>query len=175
MNRRDFLQTSVAGAGGLMLGMGRDAAAAAVFDPYERVPLGRSGLTVSRLCLGTGMRGGMRASNHTRMGRDRFDALVHGAFERGINFFDLADIYGTHAFFGRAVKALPRESFVVATKIWFRPGALPIILTGLALVIWGRHVAKLLLFPFFFLIICWLVSLLCFIIKISNDRFRLTG
>jgi aryl-alcohol dehydrogenase-like predicted oxidoreductase len=71
------------------------------------------------------MRGGMRASDHTRMGQERFDALVQGAYDRGLRMFDLADMYGTHPFFAKAARKMPRDKIGITSKIWFRPGALP--------------------------------------------------
>jgi aryl-alcohol dehydrogenase-like predicted oxidoreductase len=126
--RRQFLQHSAVGLGGLLVGAHAGEAAAATgarFDPYATVPLGRTGLKVSRLCLGTGMKGGKRESNHTRMGRAKFDALVQGAFERGVRMFDLADMYGTHGYAAAALQAIPRDQYFLTTKIWFRPGGIP--------------------------------------------------
>jgi diketogulonate reductase-like aldo/keto reductase len=41
------------------------------------------------------------------------------AFDRGVRFFDLADQYGSHPFFARALKdGIPREEIVINTKIW---------------------------------------------------------
>ena len=68
MKRREFLARSIAGMGGVLLGSGcMDAAQQkpAKYDPYELVPLGKTGIKVSRVGLGTGMRGGGRQSNHT--------------------------------------------------------------------------------------------------------------
>lgn len=126
MNRREFINTTVAGAGALLIGQPLVATATArTFDPFEKIKLGKTGLEVSRFCLGTGMRGSNRQSNHTRMGQARFTELVRGAYERGARMFDLADLYGTHPFFAQAMKDIPRDQYVIATKIWFRPGALP--------------------------------------------------
>jgi predicted aldo/keto reductase-like oxidoreductase len=126
MNRRDFISTSIAGAGTVVLGLrSHEAAAAAMFDPFEAVPLGRTGVMVSRTTMGTGMRGGRRASNQTRMGQEAFSALANGAYDRGIRFFDLADLYGTHGFLAEALRERPRDSYAVGTKIWFRSGGIP--------------------------------------------------
>ena len=45
-----------------------------------------------------GMRGGQRALNQTRLGKEKFEALIRGAYERGTRMFDLADLYGTHPY-----------------------------------------------------------------------------
>jgi len=94
-------------------------------DPFQPVPLGRTGIRISLIGYGTGMRGGMRASNMTRMGKERFDALLKYAFEKGIRYYDCADLYGTHPYVADAFKSLPREKFAIGSKIWTRPGGIP--------------------------------------------------
>jgi aryl-alcohol dehydrogenase-like predicted oxidoreductase len=128
MKRREFLARSIAGMGGLLLGSGRTNAAGqktTTFDPYERVPLGRTKIMVSRVGFGTGMRGGNRQSNHTRMGEEKFDALATGCYERGIRLYDVADLYGTHPFLARALKKMRRKDYVITSKIWWRGGGIP--------------------------------------------------
>jgi len=128
MKRREFLTRSIAGAGGLLLGA-RFAPAAAqkdgVYDPYELVRLGRTKIRVSRVGLGTGMRGGGRQSNHTRIGQEMFNALTVGCYERGIRLFDVADLYGTQPFLTEALKKMPRKDYAISTKIWWRQGGIP--------------------------------------------------
>lgn len=127
IKRRQFIKQSAVAAGSLMLGPSLRAAAPtpAKFDPYETVALGRSGLKLSRVCLGTGMRGGNRQSNHTRMGRAKFEALLKGSYDRGVRVFDLADLYGTHPYVVPALSGIPRDRYHLITKIWFRPGGIP--------------------------------------------------
>lgn len=127
--RRQFLQSTTLTAGALLLGrqtgFAPDVSAPKKFEAAQKVALGKSGLTVSRLSLGTGMRGGKRESNHTRMGLDKFTALVRGAQERGATLFDLADLYGTHQFFAQAMAGVPRADYSIVTKIWWGRGGLP--------------------------------------------------
>jgi aryl-alcohol dehydrogenase-like predicted oxidoreductase len=129
MNRRQFLKSAAAGTGALLSAPLVFDLRAEVpirsFDPFEKVPLGRTGLKPSRLCLGTGVKGGQRSSNHTRMGQEKFNALVRGAFDRGVTTFDLADLYGTHSYFAEAMKGVPRDKYLIITKQWFRDGGLP--------------------------------------------------
>jgi aryl-alcohol dehydrogenase-like predicted oxidoreductase len=89
-------------------------------SPADLVPLGKTGIKVSRLGLGTGTVGFNKHSRQTRLGQDKFSELVRHAYERGIIFFDLADMYGSHSFFAKAMKdgAIPRERVVLCTKIW---------------------------------------------------------
>ena len=77
MKRREFLARSITGMGGLILGsecIGAESQKSTIYNPYETVPLGKTGIKVSRVGLGTGMHGGNRQSNHTRMGKEKFDA-----------------------------------------------------------------------------------------------------
>ena len=126
MNRREFLSRSLAGAGGLLLipGFGAESQGK-TFDPYELVPLGKTSIKVSRVGLGTGMRGGGRQSNQTRMGKEKFESLLQTAYERGVRLFDCADLYGTHPYVASAFAKMPRKEYVISTKIWWRNGGIP--------------------------------------------------
>jgi aryl-alcohol dehydrogenase-like predicted oxidoreductase len=126
--RREFIGKSALGVGGLMLGATLPSFAkpdANNFDPYEIVPLGRTGLKVSRLCIGTGSYGFMRSSNQTRLGHKKFEALLRGAYDCGIRMFDLADAYGSHPYLIPALKDIPRKDYVIVTKIWHGESGLP--------------------------------------------------
>ena len=126
LDRRRFLQASALGVGGLVFGSALSAAGATpVFDPYERIPLGKTGLKVSRVCLGTGMRGGQRQSNHTRLGKEKFQALLRAAYDRGVRLFDMADLYGSHPYLLPALSGVKREDFTIITKIWWSGGGIP--------------------------------------------------
>jgi aryl-alcohol dehydrogenase-like predicted oxidoreductase len=95
------------------------------YDPFAPVTLGRTRLNPTRLCLGTGMRGGQRESNQTRLGREAFETLIRESFDRGVRLFDLADLYGTHPYVIPALKGIQRDRFQIVTKIWWREGSLP--------------------------------------------------
>lgn len=128
LNRRRFIGVMAGGAAAAALGA-RPASAAepAVSppDPFRLVPLGRTGLKVSLIGMGTGMKGWNRQSNQTRLGAETFEALLRHAYEKGVRLFDCADLYGTHPFVARALKDRPRDRHVLATKIWTRPNGLP--------------------------------------------------
>jgi aryl-alcohol dehydrogenase-like predicted oxidoreductase len=99
-----------------------EAAAAAVKKTaFDRVALGKTGVVVSRLAQGTGVHGGKRQSDHTRMGQEAFTRLVRHGFEQGVNFWDMADLYGTHPFMRKAMKDIDRDRYSVLSKIWTRP------------------------------------------------------
>jgi aryl-alcohol dehydrogenase-like predicted oxidoreductase len=93
----------------------------------QYVHLGRSGVQVSRLCLGT-MNFGPQTSE-----ADSF-AIMDRALELGINFFDSANVYGwrtgegwTEQIIGRwlAQGRGRREKIVLATKVYGRMGDRP--------------------------------------------------
>jgi len=128
IQRRKFLIRSALGVGGALLGAPLRAETkppVIFFDPFERVPLGKTKMKFSRVVLGTGMSGGNRESNHTRLGKAKFETLIREAHDRGVDTFDLADMYGTHPYVIPALKGIRRDQFNVITKIWFRPGGIP--------------------------------------------------
>src|SRR4030065_2886871 len=101
MKRREFLVRSIAGMGSLLLGPGYISSAgqkSTNFDPYERVPRGKTKIMVSRVGFGTGMRGGRRQSNQTRLGKETFEGLLQSSYESGVRLFDAADLYGSHPY-----------------------------------------------------------------------------
>jgi len=129
MKRREFLARSIAWMGGAVLGSScvpeQKIQKIRVFDPYEYVPLGKTNIKVSRVGFGTGMRGGNRQSNQTRLGKENFEALLRASYERGVRLFDLADLYGTHPYVARALRKMPRKDYVISSKIWWRRGGIP--------------------------------------------------
>lgn len=119
INRRDFLAATACAA--TCLAGGERTANAAPTPPHApQVPLGKTGITMSRLGQGTGTRGGNRQSDQTRMGFDRLVALYRHAFDRGITFFDLADLYGSHVYLREALRFIPRAEVTILTKLWWR-------------------------------------------------------
>ncbi|MBE7488512.1 MAG: aldo/keto reductase [Candidatus Omnitrophica bacterium] len=129
MKRRDFISTAIAGATGLLAQsspvLAEEPSAKKVSGAIEKVQLGKSGLKVSRVGMGTGMRGWHRRSNQTRLGDWKFRALLRYCYEQGVNYFDMADLYGSHQDILPALKGIPRENFVIVSKIWWREGGLP--------------------------------------------------
>jgi aryl-alcohol dehydrogenase-like predicted oxidoreductase len=82
----------------------------------EYVTLGRTGLKVSVAGLGCG--GFSRLGLGTGKSEAEAVALVREAFDLGINLLDTASVYGTEAVVGQAIKTVPRDSVVIATKAW---------------------------------------------------------
>ena len=84
----------------------------------DHVRLGNTGLTVSRLCLGTMVFGRWGNPDH-----DDCIRIIRRALDEGINFIDTANRYGmgeSEEIVGKALKGR-REEAVVATKV-FMPG-----------------------------------------------------
>lgn len=128
IHRREFLARAALGVGSALLApqlLAQTKPALKPFDPYERIALGKTKLKFSRVVLGTGMKGGKRESNHTRLGKEKFEALIRESNDRGVDTFDLADLYGTHPYVIPALKGIQRDKFQVITKIWFRDGGIP--------------------------------------------------
>jgi aryl-alcohol dehydrogenase-like predicted oxidoreductase len=86
--------------------------------------LGRSGLVVSEICLGAMTFGG--DGFWKVIGAQEQEAATHlvkSAFDKGVTFFDTANVYSngmSEAMLGQAVKQLPRDELVVATKLYGR-------------------------------------------------------
>lgn len=77
-------------------------------------PLGRTGVTVSELCLGTMMFGAFGNPDH-----DDAAKIIHRALDAGINFIDTADFYSggeSEVIVGKALAGGRRDNVVLATK-----------------------------------------------------------
>jgi len=78
--------------------------------------LGRSDLVVSEVSLGSWLTYGGGVA------RDQAESCVRRAFELGVNFIDTANVYSggaAESFLGEVLKGRPRESYVLATKVFF--------------------------------------------------------
>jgi hypothetical protein len=122
VSRRQFIQTSAA-AGAALLGswpaldaFGENAPAtpAPVRTAVDQVPLGKTGLRLSRLGFGTGSGNG---HVQTALGKTGFRDLIHYAYDQGITYFDCAQAYATFPWLGDAIKGLPREKLFIQSKI----------------------------------------------------------
>ncbi len=95
----------------------------------EYVNLGRTGIKVSRICLGC-MTYGSSQWRPWVLDEDASRPFFRQAWEAGINFFDTADMYSdgvSEEVLGRALRelAIPREQVVVATKVFHPSGQTP--------------------------------------------------
>jgi aryl-alcohol dehydrogenase-like predicted oxidoreductase len=78
--------------------------------------LGDSGLEVSEIALGSWLTYGVGVEV------DMARACLEEAFAQGVNFIDTANVYGRGAaetFLGQALQGRPRDSYVLATKVYF--------------------------------------------------------
>jgi aryl-alcohol dehydrogenase-like predicted oxidoreductase len=129
MLRRDFLERSSRLAAGALLtscslGCGRSAAIPPLtqkFSASDTVRLGATGISTSRLAMGTGTVGAGKHSHQTALGIDGLSRLLlNGFHENGLRFFDAADSYGSHPHVSEALKHLDRSQVTVLTKSWAR-------------------------------------------------------
>jgi aryl-alcohol dehydrogenase-like predicted oxidoreductase len=120
MKRRDFIQKSalgVAGATTLLTAISENSSAQNKSAEIDKVNLGKTGLKVSRIAFGTGTRGWKNESDQTRLGMTKFVNLAKYVYDKGINFFDTADMYGSHPYAREAFKSIPREKITLLTKV----------------------------------------------------------
>ena len=127
LTRRQFIATLAAGTGTVLIGNAISAVPATsrpeMFDPLKTVTLGKTGIKTTLLGMGTGYSGYNRSSNITRTGVA--ESVIKAAYDRGIRYFDCADSYGTHPFTKDALRGIPREKYVIGTKMWVTSGGIP--------------------------------------------------
>ena len=81
----------------------------------EQRHLGRTGVSVSKLCLGAMMFGDWGTKDHGESIR-----IIHRALDAGINFIDTADVYSrgeSEVIVGEALAGGHRDDVVLATKV----------------------------------------------------------
>ncbi len=110
MKRRKFLQVVGGAAGGVAVGLSGAGAAAGESMP-QRV-LGRTGFKVSII--------GFPGLALTHYDQETGTRDVHAAFERGLNYYDVAPAYGANGDceikLGVALQGLPRDRYVLSCK-----------------------------------------------------------
>jgi len=116
ISRRQFIERAAAVAGGVILS---PLALQAVAGKPKRtasdqVALGKTGLKLSRLGVGTGTNGGRVQRS---LGHEGFNRLIRYAYDRGITYIDTADPYKTHEWVREAIKGLPREKLFIQCKM----------------------------------------------------------
>jgi predicted aldo/keto reductase-like oxidoreductase len=116
INRRQFIKSTAALAGALILPC--HAQPAAMIKPkrtaVDQVKLGKTGLKLSRLGIGTGSIGG---SIQRGLGQEKFTRLIRYAYDQGITYIDTAQAYRTHEMVREAIKDLPREKLFIQSKM----------------------------------------------------------
>ncbi|MGD0160998.1 MAG: aldo/keto reductase [Candidatus Sulfotelmatobacter sp.] len=93
------------------------------FSASDTVTLGSTGITTSRLAMGTGTVGSGHHSNQTALGLKGLSDLLLNGYDHGLRFFDAADAYGSHPHVAEALKHIPRDRVTVLTKTWARDPA----------------------------------------------------
>ena len=91
-------------------------AAEAQKQASDRVRLGSTGLTVSRLACGTGSNGHPKSSDQTRKLGAGLSDFLRLAYDNGVTTWDSADMYGSHPHLREALKGVPRDKVTVLTK-----------------------------------------------------------
>ena len=89
----------------------------------EHRPLGRTGVSVSKLCLGAMMFGAWGNPDH-----DESIRIIHTALDAGINFIDTADVYAqgeSEEIVGKALAGGRRDDIILATKFHGAMGSDP--------------------------------------------------
>ena len=118
-SRREFLAQSAVTAAALAASSAAGATtprSALPKTPTDKVALGKSGVTVSLVGMGTGTVGSESSSNQVRQGVASFTRIVRHCIDQGVCFFDVADQYGSHTFLREALKGVPRDKYVIQTK-----------------------------------------------------------
>lgn len=121
ISRRKFIQTGLIGAAAVTTGFANTSYVGSKITQVDKVKLGRTGLLVPRLAIGTGSHGGNQSSDMTRMGLENWLKVARYAHERGISFYDTADLYGSHQNVKNIFREVPREKATLLSKIWTRP------------------------------------------------------
>ena len=129
MKRREFLSTAAYGTGAAWFGSKLAPRAWAVpeltrkFSASDTVVLGNTGISTSRLAMGTGTVGVGHHSHQTALGLKGLSDLLLNGYDHGLRFFDAADSYGSHPHVAEALKHVPRDKVTVLTKSWARDAA----------------------------------------------------
>ena len=121
ISRRHFIQTGLIGAAAVSAGFTAIVSNGSATPVIDKVKLGKTGLVVPHLALGTGTHGGKQSSDMTRMGIQNWLKIARHAHERGMTFYDAADLYGSHQNVKEILKEVPREKATLLSKIWTRP------------------------------------------------------
>lgn len=116
-SRRGFLKSGLAA--GMAAGLAELPLLAVKGKATDWVTLGKSGVKVTRLGFGTGTFSGRV---QRELGQEQFTRLVRHAYDRGVRFFETAESYGEmHKMLGIALKGIPRDSYMLMSKVTTRP------------------------------------------------------
>ena len=116
ITRRQFIKGTAALAGATLLSSCNIGPLAIGRRPtaVDQVPLGKTGLKLSRLGFGTGSRGG---SVQRALGANEFNRLIRYAYDQGITYIDTSESYRTHTMVREAIRGLDREKLFIQSKM----------------------------------------------------------
>jgi D-threo-aldose 1-dehydrogenase len=86
------------------------------FDPFERVPLGRTDVRVDQLGIGTNPLGGLHQEIPEAVAR----ATIEMAWRTGVRYYDVAPVYGygfSERIVGEVLRTQPRDEYLLTTKV----------------------------------------------------------
>jgi aryl-alcohol dehydrogenase-like predicted oxidoreductase len=83
----------------------------------ETIVLGRTGLKATVAGLGCG---GFSRIGFGKYGLDHAAGIVRTAYDSGVNFFDTATAYGTQEAVGKGLEGIPRDRYILSTKLPYR-------------------------------------------------------
>ena len=89
--------------------------------------LGNTDIKVSRICLGCMSFGKAGLMHDWTLDEKQSEEMIHYALDNGINFFDTANCYSagtSEEYLGKALKNVPRDKVVIASKVYFNEGRL---------------------------------------------------
>ncbi len=122
MDRREFLGKTAATLGtargmkALVGGCSQlQAPTRTVLRANDVIRLGKTGITTSRLAMGTGSRGGRKQK---ALGIDGMVKLFRYGLDQGISWWETADTYKTHPHVRAALKEVERDKVVITSKTW---------------------------------------------------------
>ena len=119
LDRRQFIAHGLVGVGAVWAGLNQNIVSMSApvrKQAADQVLLGSTGIKLSRLAMGIGTNGVNYSSEQTRLGVKTFSDLLCYGFDRGINFWESADQYGSHPHLNAGIKKVGRNRVVVMTK-----------------------------------------------------------
>ena len=122
MKRREFIIGATCGVGAAWIGSRRWTGQTALpalprkFTAADTVTLGKTGITTSRLAMGTGTVGSGHHSHQTALGVKGLSELLLNGHDNGLRFFDAADAYGSHPHVAEALKHVPRDKVTISPR-----------------------------------------------------------
>jgi len=116
ITRRQFIKGTAALAGTTFLSSCVVSPLAKGHTPtaVDQVTLGKTGLKLSRLGIGTGTHGGRVQRS---LGTEGFNRLIRYAYDQGITYIDTAENYRTHTWIRQAIRGIDREKLFIQTKM----------------------------------------------------------